>query len=125
EHVDHRHPGGPEPARSIAESRQGRHRQRRLQRGDPRDSAALDAVRGVAGRERQLAPGHGGVERDRGVLINASLDRFMQASSETLPPPQPTDSADIAAALKIGLRALAKAVTVISCRHGTKRYAMT
>lgn len=32
---------------------------------------------------------------------------------------------DIAAALRIGLRGLAKAVTVISCRHGSNRYAMT
>jgi flavin reductase (DIM6/NTAB) family NADH-FMN oxidoreductase RutF len=40
----------------------------------------------------------------------------MQASSQ---------SADIAAALRIGLRGLAKAVTVISCRHGSTRYAMT
>ncbi|HVY80088.1 MAG TPA: flavin reductase family protein [Steroidobacteraceae bacterium] len=32
---------------------------------------------------------------------------------------------DIAAALKIGLRGLAKAVTVISCCHGSNRYAMT
>lgn len=49
----------------------------------------------------------------------------MQASSETLMPPEPTDNADIAAALRVGLRALAKAVTVISCRHGNRRYAMT
>src|SRR4051794_37291773 len=32
---------------------------------------------------------------------------------------------EIAAALRIGLRGLAKAVTVISCCHGGKRYAMT
>lgn len=49
----------------------------------------------------------------------------MQASSETLPPPEQNDSTEIAAALRVGLRALAKAVTVISCRHGSRRYAMT
>lgn len=48
----------------------------------------------------------------------------MQAS-QTLPDTQQSDSADIANALRIGLRGLAKAVTVISCRHGGKRYAMT
>jgi len=32
---------------------------------------------------------------------------------------------EIATALRIGLRGLAKAVTVISCRHGSTRYAMT
>jgi flavin reductase (DIM6/NTAB) family NADH-FMN oxidoreductase RutF len=36
-----------------------------------------------------------------------------------------TASADIAAALRIGLRGLAKAVTVISCCHGAARHAMT
>jgi flavin reductase (DIM6/NTAB) family NADH-FMN oxidoreductase RutF len=34
-------------------------------------------------------------------------------------------ASEIATALRIGLRGLAKAVTVISCRHGGKRYAMT
>jgi flavin reductase (DIM6/NTAB) family NADH-FMN oxidoreductase RutF len=34
-------------------------------------------------------------------------------------------NAEIATALRIGLRGLAKAVTVISCRHGSTRYAMT
>lgn len=37
----------------------------------------------------------------------------------------PTDGADIAAALRKGLRSLAKAVVVITCRHGGERYAMT
>jgi flavin reductase (DIM6/NTAB) family NADH-FMN oxidoreductase RutF len=35
------------------------------------------------------------------------------------------ETADIATALRIGLRGLAKAVTVISCCHGSTRYAMT
>lgn len=34
-------------------------------------------------------------------------------------------AADVAAALKLGLRALAKAVAVISCRQGQERFAMT
>lgn len=49
----------------------------------------------------------------------------MQASSKIVPPAVPTGHAEIANALRIGLRALAKAVTVISCRHGDTRYAMT
>jgi flavin reductase (DIM6/NTAB) family NADH-FMN oxidoreductase RutF len=36
-----------------------------------------------------------------------------------------TGTAEIATALRLGLRGLAKAVTVISCRHGSNRYAMT
>jgi flavin reductase (DIM6/NTAB) family NADH-FMN oxidoreductase RutF len=40
-------------------------------------------------------------------------------------PHAPTSTAEIAAALRIGLRGLAKAVTVISCCHGSTRYAMT
>ena len=36
-----------------------------------------------------------------------------------------TDLSEIAAALRVGLRGLAKAVTVISCCDGSRRYAMT
>ena len=36
-----------------------------------------------------------------------------------------TGPVEIAAALRMGLRGLAKAVTVISCCHGSTRYAMT
>jgi flavin reductase (DIM6/NTAB) family NADH-FMN oxidoreductase RutF len=57
--------------------------------------------------------------------MHVSSNTSMQASSQTVPPPEQTDSTDIATALRIGLRALAKAVTVISCRHGSRRYAMT
>lgn len=42
-----------------------------------------------------------------------------------VPSTQPSDHTDIANALRVGLRALAKAVTVISCRHNGTRYAMT
>ena len=53
----------------------------------------------------------------------------MQVSSKIVPPAVPSTlppgHAEIANALRIGLRALAKAVTVISCRHGNTRYAMT
>ena len=49
----------------------------------------------------------------------------MQVSRQSFSHPMPSGSADIAAALKIGLRGLAKAVTVISCRHGSERFAMT
>jgi flavin reductase (DIM6/NTAB) family NADH-FMN oxidoreductase RutF len=53
----------------------------------------------------------------------------MQVSSKivppAVPPTLPTGHTEIANALRTGLRALAKAVTVISCRHGDTRYAMT
>lgn len=49
----------------------------------------------------------------------------MQVSSQSFSQPMKSDAAEIATALRIGLRGLAKAVTVISCRHGNKRYAMT
>ncbi len=77
-------------------------------------------LRRPAGRERQLAPGDRRAQRDWGLL-----SRVMQVSSQPVrrlcrpaTPRLPTHSAP-------GLRALAKAVTVISCRHGNTRYAMT
>lgn len=49
----------------------------------------------------------------------------MQVSSQSFSNSMQSGASEIATALRIGLRGLAKAVTVISCRHGGKRYAMT
>jgi len=49
----------------------------------------------------------------------------VQMSSQNFAPAMQAAPADIATALRVGLRGLAKAVTVISCRHGSTRYAMT
>src|SRR5262245_28856521 len=49
----------------------------------------------------------------------------MSACSHSFSHSMQTGNAEIAAALRMGLRGLAKAVTVISCCHGSTRYAMT
>lgn len=49
----------------------------------------------------------------------------MSVSHLSLSQPLQPAAADIATALRTGLRGLAKAVTVISCAHGPERYAMT
>ena len=50
---------------------------------------------------------------------------MQNATADNRPASEAIPSREIATALRIGLRGLAKAVTVIGCRHGPTRYAMT